>query len=97
MDTAGFSNLFGSLVHHLRWVAYVLLCRDIALVCDETVIRQMDIDGKKRCSTALPECSAGRRPVTICPLAVGEVGVKKRVKNVLNYKNGVSGHCCGCR
>ena len=70
----------------LCWVAYVLLCRDIELACDEKVIRQMDLDGKKQYSTALLECSAQRRLVTICPLAFGKVGVKERVKNVLNYK-----------
>ncbi|MDE6312794.1 MAG: M56 family metallopeptidase [Lachnospiraceae bacterium] len=70
----------------LCWIAYVLLCRDIELACDEKVIRQMDLDGKKQYSTALLECSTGRRLVTICPLAFGEVGVKERVKNVLNYK-----------
>ena len=70
----------------LMWIAYVLLCRDIELACDEKVIRQMDLDGKKRYSTALLECNAQRRLVTICPLAFGEVGVKERVKNVLNYK-----------
>lgn len=70
----------------LCWVAYVLLCRDIELACDEKVIRQMDLDGKKRYSTALLECNAQRRLVTVCPLAFGEVGVKERVKNVLNYK-----------
>ncbi len=70
----------------LCWVTYVLLCRDIELACDEKVIRQMDLDGKKQYSTALLECNTGRRLVTICPLAFGEVGVKERVKNVLNYK-----------
>ena len=70
----------------LCWIAYVLLCRDIELACDEKVIRQMDLDGKKQYSTALLECSAGRRLVTICPLAFGEVGVKERIKNVLNYR-----------
>ena len=70
----------------LCWVTYVLLCRDIELACDEKVIRQMDLDGKKQYSTALLECNTGWRLVTICPLAFGEVGVKERVKNVLNYK-----------
>ena len=70
----------------LCWIAYVLLCRDIELACDEKVIRQMDLEGKKQYSTALLECNAQRRLVTICPLAFGEVGVKERVKNVLNYK-----------
>jgi len=46
----------------------------------------MDLDEKKRYSTALLECSTGRRLVTICPLAFGEVGVKERVKNVFHYK-----------
>ena len=70
----------------LCWAAYVLLGRDIELACDEKVIRQMDLEGKKHYSTALLECSTGRRLVAICPLAFGEVGVKERVKNVLNYK-----------
>ena len=70
----------------LCWIAYVLLCRDIELACDEKVIRQMDLEGKKQYSTALLECNAQRRLVTIWPLAFGEVGVKERVKNVLNYK-----------
>ena len=70
----------------LCWAAYALLGRDIELACDEKVIRQMDLEGKKHYSTALLECSTQRRLVAICPLAFGEVGVKERVKNVLNYK-----------
>ena len=70
----------------LCWIAYVLLCRDIELACDEKVIRQMDLGGKKQYSNALLECGAQRRLVTICPLAFGEIGVKERVRNVLNYK-----------
>ncbi len=70
----------------LCWAAYVLLCRDIELACDEKVVRRMDLAGKKLYSTALLECSAGRRLVSVCPLAFGEVGVKERVKHVLNYK-----------
>lgn len=70
----------------LCWIAYMLLCQDIELACDEKVIRQMDLNGKKQYSTALLECSTGQRLVTICPLAFGEIGVKERVKNVLHYK-----------
>ncbi len=70
----------------LCWVAYVLLCRDIELACDEKVIRQMDLDGRKQYSAALLACSTGRRLVTVCPLAFGEISVKERVKNVLGYK-----------
>ena len=68
------------------WVAYILLCRDIELACDEKVIRDMCAEDKKAYSTALLNCSMPQRMVTACPLAFGEVGVKKRIKSVLNYK-----------
>ena len=70
----------------LCWLAYVLLCRDIELACDERVIRGYDSGRKKRYSEALLACSVNRRTIAACPLAFGEVGVKKRVRNVLNYK-----------
>ncbi|MCI8634086.1 MAG: transcriptional regulator [Eubacterium sp.] len=82
----GFLSLTIHWFNPLCWIAYVLLCRDIELACDEKVIRQMDLDGKKQYSTALLECSIGRRLAAFCPLAFGEIGVKERVKNVLNYR-----------
>lgn len=68
------------------WVAYVLLCRDIEMACDERVIRDMDPAYKKAYSEALLRCSVPRRLIAACPLAFGEVGVKDRIKSVLNYK-----------
>ncbi len=68
------------------WLAYILLCRDIELACDEKVIREMDVPQKKAYSEALLNCSVSRRHIAACPLAFGEVGVKERVKTVLNYK-----------
>ncbi len=70
----------------LVWVAYILLCRDIELACDEKVIKEMGEDHKKAYSEALLKCSAPGRMISACPLAFGEVGVKKRIMNVLNYK-----------
>ncbi len=70
----------------LLWVAYVLLCRDIELACDETVVRDLDDAGKKAYSLALVDCAVDRRSIAACPVAFGEVGVKKRVKSVLHYK-----------
>lgn len=70
----------------LIWVAYVFLCKDIELACDEKVIREMDINERADYSQALLECSIKQRGITACPLAFGEVSVKERVKNVLNYK-----------
>ncbi len=72
------------------WLAYVLLCRDIELACDEKVIKNLDSEQKACYTQALLVCSIGggihRRTISACPLAFGEVGVKERVKSVLNYK-----------
>ena len=68
------------------WVAYILLCRDIELACDEKVIKENGIDIKKAYSQALINCSVKHRAVAACPLAFGETGVKQRIKSVLNYK-----------
>lgn len=68
------------------WLAYVLFCRDIELACDEKVINDIGIEKKKAYSNALINCSASRKMLSVCPLAFGEVGVKARIKNVLNYK-----------
>ena len=68
------------------WLSYILLCRDIEQACDEKVVQGLDIDGKKAYSLALLRCSAPQKMITACPLAFGEVGVKKRIKSVLNYK-----------
>lgn len=68
------------------WVAYILLCRDIEMACDEKVLRILGIGQKKAYSAALINCSVSRKTIAACPLAFGEVSVKERVKTVLNYK-----------
>lgn len=70
----------------VMWAAYILLCRDIELACDERVIQELNPEKKKAYSEALLSCSVPRRLIAACPLAFGEVGVKERVKSVLNYK-----------
>ena len=70
----------------LCWLSYVLLCRDIEMACDEKVIRDMDRNEKAAYSQALLNCNFPRKRIAACPLAFGEVGVKERVKSVLNYK-----------
>lgn len=70
----------------LMWLGYVLLCRDIELACDEKVIKELNTEQKADYSQALLTCSVNRRMIAACPLAFGEVGVKDRVKSVLNYK-----------
>lgn len=72
--------------HPLVWLAYVLFCRDVELACDERVISELGPACKKPYSAALLACSVRGSGLAACPLAFGEVGVKERVKNVLNYK-----------
>ena len=70
----------------LMWMAYVLLCRDIELACDEKVIKELGNEQRGDYTQALVACSVNRRMIAACPLTFGEVGVKERVKSVMNYK-----------
>ena len=82
----GFALLTINWFNPLLWLAYALLCRDIEMACDEKVVRDLSVEEKKSYSAALLGCSINPRRITACPLAFGEVGVKQRVKSVLNYK-----------
>ena len=70
----------------LAWIAYVLLCRDIELACDERVIRELGSQERADYTQALVDSSIKRNRIAACPLAFGEVDVKTRVKSVMNYK-----------
>lgn len=82
----GFALLTVHWFNPLLWLAYVLLCRDIELACDEKVVGNMRPEQRANYSQALLNCSIDRRSIAACPLAFGEVGVKERVRNVLRYR-----------
>ena len=82
----GFILLSTHWFNPLMWLAYVLLCRDIELACDEQVIRELGNGQRADYTQALVTCSVRRRTIAACPLAFGEVGVKARVKSVMNYR-----------
>lgn len=82
----GFLLLTTHWFNPLMWLSYILLCRDIELACDEKVIRKMSNEQRADYTQALVACSVDRRLITACPLAFGEIGVKERVKSVMNYK-----------
>jgi len=77
------------------WVAYYYLCQDIELACDEKVIHELGFDKKKVYSETLLECSIERHFVRACPVAFGEIGVGKRVKNILEMKKAKVGMVVG--
>lgn len=70
----------------LCWLAFVLFCRDMELACDEKVIRDMDVEDKKVYSRVLLSFSDPSHRIAAGPLAFGEIGVKKRIQSVLNYR-----------
>lgn len=82
----GFLLLTAYWFNPLMWVAYILLCRDIELACDEKVIAELGNDQRADYTQALVACSVNRRRLAACPLAFGEVGVKERVESIMNYR-----------
>lgn len=82
----GFAVLAVYWFNPLVWLAYILLCRDIELACDERVVKKMPMEARRAYSQSLLECSMPRRMVAACPLAFGETGVKPRIRSVLSYR-----------
>ena len=70
----------------LVWLAYILLCKDIEVACDEAVVKHFSPAQRADYSQALLNCCVSSTRIQVCPLAFGEVSIKERVKNVLNYK-----------
>lgn len=76
--------------HPLVWVAYLMLCHDIELACDEYVIREMTLSERKHYAETLLSCSSSRHRIAACPVAFGESGIKTRIRSVLDYKKPVT-------
>lgn len=73
----------------LVWLAYHLLCRDIEAACDARVIRSLCMEERRAYSEALLACSIRQKRhggVLSCPLAFGELGVRERIRAVLDYR-----------
>lgn len=70
----------------LVWIAYIMLCKDIEMACDERVVQFMELDERKSYSTALLSCSSKQMRFSANPVAFGEVSVKQRILSILNYK-----------
>ena len=73
------------------WIAYIMLCNDIECACDEKVIATLGETERQSYSVALLNSSIAvtRKHIIACPVAFGEVSVKTRIKNVMNYKKPV--------
>ncbi len=82
----GFVTLCIHWFNPLVWVSYFLLCKDIELSCDESVVKKYDAHGCKQYAKALLELGVNKVRLSACPVAFGEVSIKKRIKSVVNYK-----------
>lgn len=72
--------------HPLVWVAYVLFCRDMELACDARATRDFSPAERKTYAEALLACSLTHAVRSFCPLAFGEIGVKSRIRALLQGK-----------
>ncbi len=75
--------------HPLCWAAYWMFCKDLEFACDEKAVRSFDVHSRKEYSKALLECSVNHNRSAAYPFAFGEVHMKKRIGNVLNYEKPV--------
>lgn len=66
------------------WLAWVLLCRDLELACDEHVLNRYP-RGTREYSAALLYLAAPR-PSPPLPTAFGEVGVRERIRRALRWR-----------
>ena len=64
------------------WAAYLLLGRDLELAADEEALARADAEGRKRYASALIECALPKRGLSVAPLGFGEIGVKRRIRNM---------------
>ncbi len=74
----------------LVWVAFILMNKDMEYSCDESVLKELQLDAdisiKKSYATSLVTLATEKKVFNGSPLAFGEGNVKGRVKNVLQYK-----------
>ena len=68
----------------LCWLAFLLAGRDMELSCDEAVLARRGKAGEY--SESLLRIAEKGRPLSPLPLAFGELGVRQRVKNALQWK-----------
>lgn len=68
------------------WLMYLLLSRDVETACDERVIRDLGVTDRKAYAASLLACRKEQRSFRGCPLAFGEVNLKKRILRVLSHR-----------
>ena len=70
----------------LVWISYYLFVKDVEAACDEAVIKDKTKEEIKGYAMALLTCSISQNNPFLCSLAFGEISVKKRVKDIAEYR-----------
>ncbi|MBO4782760.1 MAG: hypothetical protein J5522_10215 [Lachnospiraceae bacterium] len=70
----------------LVWLSYYLFISDVEAACDESVIRSKNREEIRRYALALLKCSIPKASPMLCSVAFGEISVKKRIRNIADYK-----------
>ncbi len=70
----------------VMWLAYKTFCEDLEMACDEAVIKDYDHESRQEYSRTLLGLGMKGNTFSACPLAFGEVGLKDRIKSIMDYK-----------
>lgn len=76
------------------WVAYVLLCKDMELACDEGVIASMDSGQRAEYAGILYRFGSGRMISESGLLHFSTVSIKERIKKIMEFKKKSAGISC---
>ena len=66
------------------WISYILMCRDMEMSCDETVVRDLGMNSKGEYCKMLYELCPKNTPAV--EAAINGSDVKSRIKHTLTYK-----------
>lgn len=63
--------------------AYFLFLTDLEMACDERVVEHLDGGKKQRYASALLACGSGHLLPRFYPVAFGESGISRRIRNII--------------
>lgn len=68
------------------WLAFMMMSADMELSCDESVLKEMNLETKKSYASSLLSLATEKHILSGSSIAFGEGNVSGRIKNILNYK-----------
>ncbi|MCQ2496654.1 MAG: leucine-rich repeat protein [Lachnospiraceae bacterium] len=76
------------------WLAFLLLCKDMELACDEGVISSMEAEERAEYAEVLLRFGRRKTPGVSGVINFGEVSIKERIKSIMNYRKKTIGLTC---